>query len=234
MMPESLSVIFPMFNEKHYICRTVAKNLDVLKDTTDDYEIIIVDDASSDGSERIVDELSSQTGCVKVVHHKTNRQLGGSLKTGFMAASKMNVLYSDMDMPFDLLEIKRALSILYEKDADMVSVYRLNRIGEGVKRCVYSVFYNILIMLLFGIKVKDINFYFKIIRADLLRRLDLRSEGSFIDAEMLIKAKRLKAKVIQFGTVYFSREGSYSRLSSLSVILKILREMFAFRFGLLT
>jgi glycosyltransferase involved in cell wall biosynthesis len=232
-MLESLSIVFPMFNEKQYIGRTIEKTLDVLKDVTDDYEIIIVDDASTDGCGQIADELSRRNPCIKVAHHQKNRKLGGSLKTGFNLVRKKYALYFDMDMPFDLLEIRRAAGILFEERADFISVYRLNRGADGIKRYIYSLVYNFFIRCLFDLKIKDINFSFKLIRTDLLRRLNLSSEGSFIDAEILIKAKRSKAKIVQFGTQYFPRKNGKSKLSSLATILKILQEAFIFRFGLL-
>ena len=232
-MIESLSVVFPVFNEEDYIKKTVTKTLEVIKDITNNYEIIIVNDASTDSSGEIAEGLLKQNPCIKAVHHKKNRKLGGSLKTGFKLASKKFVLYSDIDMPFDLEEIKRAVNILFEEKADFVSAYRINRKDEGLKRYIYSMAYNAFIKVLFGLGVRDINFSFKLIRSDLLKKLDLRSEGSFIDAEMLIKARRNRAKIAQFGTSYYPRQNGSSRLSSLSVILKFFQETIAFRFGFL-
>lgn len=233
MLLKSLSVVFPMFNEEEYIRGTIAKTLEVLKKVTEDYEIIVVDDASTDASAAITDTLARQDTHIKVIHHKKNRKLGGSLKTGFEQATREFVLYSDMDMPFELGEIKKAAAILTENNADLVAVFRLNRIEEGIKRCIYSVAYNFIIKIMFGLKIRDVNFSFKLIKNDLLKKLHLASEGSFISAEMLIKSKRLGAKIIQFGTPYFPRKNGFSRLSSFYVIMKIIQEAVAFRFDLL-
>jgi glycosyltransferase involved in cell wall biosynthesis len=234
MLIDSLSVVFPMFNEKDYIEQTIGKTLKVLKEVTDDYEIIIVDDASFDGSERLADELAQHNTCIKVAHHKKNRKLGGSLKTGFNLASKKYVLYSDMDMPFDLSEVKKAVKILLEQNADLVSAYRKNRRADGIKRYVYSIVYNVFVRIFLGLKIRDVNFSFKLMRTDFLRKLNLYSEGSFISAEMLIKTMRMKGKIVQFGTEYLSRKNSASRLSSIGVIFKILQESIAYRFGYLS
>ena len=226
---ENFSIVFPMLNERDYLRNTVEKTISIVKEITMDYEIIIVDDASTDGSGEMADELSRENPRIKIVHHKQNRKLGGSLKTGFNLASKKYVLYSDIDMPFDLREIKKAIKILLENKADIVSAYRLNRSEEGMKRCVYSLIYNLFIRALFNLKVRDVNFSFKLMRSELLKELNLSSEGSFIDAEILIKARRRKAKIIQFGTRYFPRENGFSRLSSVGVIFKILEEAIRFR-----
>lgn len=232
-MLDSLSVVFPMFNEKDYIRKTIAMTIDTLKDITGDYEIIIVDDASTDGSGLIADELANQNQFIKVAHHKKNRKLGGSLKTGFNLAGKKYILYSDIDMPFEFSEVKKAAEIIRRENADFVSAYRINREVEGIKRYIYSSAYNFFIRVLFGLKIRDVNFSFKLIKQELLKKLKLFSEGSFIDAEMLIKAKRCNAIIIQFPTKYFPRFSGSSRLSSLNVIFKILQESLAFRLGFL-
>ena len=229
---ESLTVVFPVYNEKEYLRGTVEKAVRILEELTSDYEIIIVDDASDDGTGEIAEMLSHKNPRIKVIHHTANRKLGGTLKNGFKHATKKFVLYSDIDMPFDFAEIKRAVDVALGRDAGLVSVYRLNRMEDGLRRYIYSVAYNFFIRMLFGVRIKDINFSFKLIRNDILQRLALSSEGSFIDAEMLIKAHYYNTKIIQFGTRYFPRLKGSSRLSSVSVILKILQEAFAFRFRL--
>lgn len=232
-MISSLSVVFPMFNEKEYIVGTVKDTLEVLKEITRDYEIIIVDDASFDGSELIADDLARQNPHIKVAHHRENRKLGGSLKTGFNLARKGYILYSDIDLPFDLREIKTAVRILSKEKADLVAGYCTNKGVEGIRRYIYSIVYNFLVRVLFGLKIRDVNFSFKLIRKDFLRRINLCSEGSFIDAEMVIKAKYAGAKIVQFGVEYFPRTKGKSKLSSFSVILEILKEGFLFKLNLL-
>jgi len=226
----SISVVFPMFNEKAYIHKTVKECQSVLRDVASSYEIIIVDDASTDGSGAIVDKLIREDPNLRVAHHKLNRKLGGTLRTGFGLATKDLILYSDIDMPFDFKEIKKALSLMHQEKADLVSVYRLNRWLEGVRRYIYSVLYNWFIRLAFGLRIRDVNFSFKLIRKPLLDKISLCSEGSFIDAELLISAKRNGAKIVQFGTTYHPRTRGVSRLSGIGIIIKILQEAFSFRF----
>jgi glycosyltransferase involved in cell wall biosynthesis len=221
-----------MHNERNYIHTSVEKITSILREVSNDYEIIIVDDASTDGSGQIADELANINQHVKVAHHKNNRKLGGSLKTGFALASKELVLYSDIDMPFDFKEIKKAIDIMRAEKADFVCAYRLNKMADGLRRYIYSKVYNFLIRLMFGLRIKDVNFSFKLIRNSLLKELSLSSEGSFIDAEMLIKARRKSAKIAQFGTIYLPRTKGISRLSSPDVIFKILKEAFIFRLKL--
>jgi glycosyltransferase involved in cell wall biosynthesis len=229
-----LSVFFPMWNEAAYIERAVgyAKEECELLITAGeicDYELIVVDDASTDSTPALADALAAADAHVRVVHHPVNRKLGGSIKTGFATATGDLVLYSDADLPFDMAEVGHAVRLLRYYDADVVSAFRHDRTGEGSSRAIYTFFYNVLIRRLFGVRLRDINFAFKLCRTRIFEHITLQSEGSFIDAELIIRTKKLGFDVIQFGVDYFPRTRGESTLASLTVIKTILREMFALR-----
>jgi glycosyltransferase involved in cell wall biosynthesis len=231
---QKLSIFFPMWNEEAYIRRAVDAGREACRSLVDageiaDYELIVVDDASTDATPAIADELAATDPHVKVVHHPVNRKLGGSMKTGFAAATGDVVLYTDADLPFDMAEVPKALRLLRYYEADIVSAYRFDRTGEGTLRGVYTLVYNLLIRALFGVQMRDINFAFKLCRARVFEHIELRSEGSFIDAELIIRARRLGYDVIQFGVDYFPRTRGESTLSSMRVIRRIVREMLALR-----
>ena len=224
-----LSVFFPMWNEQDYIERAVdaakeeCEELQTLGDIAD-YEIIIVNDASTDRTAEIADALAAADHHVKVVHHPQNRKLGGSMKSGYAAASGDLVLYTDADLPFDMHDVHKAVRLLRYYDADIVSAYRFDRTGEGYVRTVYSFFYNMMVRVLFGVRMRDINFAFKLCRTRIFEHVQLKSEGSFIDAELVVRARKHGYSVIQFGVDYFPRTRGVSTLSSPKVILKILNE----------
>jgi len=224
-MPRSISVVFPMWNEEDYIRRAVAAAKDILREITDDHEIVIVDDASTDQTGAIADELARADPKIRVLHNPWNRTLGGSLRAGYAAATKDLILYTDADLPFDLQELPRAVRLLEYQQADVLSAYRFDRTLEGPVRAVYTFLYTRLVRLLFGLRVKDVNFAFKLFERALLERFELKSEGSFIDAEFLIRARKAGAQVIQIGVDYFPRSRGQSTLANPRVILKILREM---------
>lgn len=224
-MAPSVSVVFPMFNEEDYIARAVRAARAALAGVTDDWEIVVVDDASTDRTGALADEMAAAETRLRVVHNGSNRGLGGTLRNGYAAASKELVLYTDADLPFDLLELGRAVRLLEYQEADVLAAYRFDRTGEGFLRTFYSMVYTTLIRTVYGLPVKDVNFSFKLFRRSLLERFPLRSEGSFIDAEFLIRARRAGASIIQIGVDYFPRTRGVSRLSSPRVILRILKEM---------
>ncbi len=229
-----LSIFFPMWNEEHYVehavdaARRVCEPM-VAGGTIADYELLIVDDASTDRTPELADKLAAADPHVRVVHHERNRKLGGAMKTGFATATGDLILYSDADLPFDMHEVPRAIRLLREYDADMVSAYRFDRTGEGYLRAVYTFAYNLMIRWMFRIKARDINFAFKLCRRRIFDAVELKSEGSFIDAELFIRASRLGYDIIQLGVDYFPRTRGESTLSSPKIIFKILREMFTLR-----
>lgn len=232
-----LSIVFPMWNEEGSIHLAVdsareATGFLVEHGDIDDYEIVIVDDASTDATPRLADELAAADPLhITVTHHERNQGLGGSIKTGLALATGDLVLYTDADLPCDLLEsLTRATRLLRIYDADIVSAYRHDRTAEGPRRAVYTFAYNSLIRVSFGLRVRDVNFAFKLVRRPVLEAVGaLQSGGSFIDAELLIRAHRMGFHIIQFGVDYFPRTRGVSTLSSGSTIAKIVREMVTLR-----
>src|SRR5437762_13376277 len=225
----SVSVVYPMFNEEENIERAVHFAQAVLTDMTSGYEILIVNDASTDRSGEIAEVLAQSNSCVKVFHHEQNLKLGGALRTGFSKATKELIFYCDSDLPVDLLELARAVGIMEFTKSDIVSAFRFDRTAEGFVRTVYSVAYNLLIRFLFPLRVKDINFSFKLFKREMLDKVVLESAGSCIDAELLIKSKLQGFKITQLGVDYFPRNRVASTLAGPDVIIKMVRELVGFR-----
>jgi len=220
-----LSLVIPMWNEEETIAHAIACAEEALREYGGDYEIVIVDDASTDRSADLVREAAAANPRIRLVQHAVNRKLGGALKSGYAAAAKELVLYMDADLPFDPHVIARAVQALRVTRADMIAGYRLDRTGEGLLRTIYSYLYNTLIGVLFGWPHRDINFSFKLMRREVLDAVELEAEGSLIDAELIVKAKNLGFVIQQIGLDYFPRTRGQSTLSSPAVILKIFGEL---------
>lgn len=228
--PLELSIVLPMWNERDMIRRAVAAATDAgvvlaADGAVTGHQIVIVDDGSTDGTGQIADELTGSDDRITVVHHDRNRSLGRAVRTGVEHATGDVVLITGADLPFDLLEIGRSLRFMHLFDADIVAPYRFDRTGEGPRRFLYSHAYNWLVRGVFGLRVRDVNFAAKLVRRPVLDRLVLRSEGSFIDVELLAKATRQGFTVVQFGVDYFPRSRGVSTMSSGRVIATMLREM---------
>src|SRR5262245_12701609 len=133
-----LTIFFPMWNEEEYLDRALSAAREacaslIAEGEIEEYELLVVDDASTDATGRAADEPR-----IRVVHHPVNRKLGGSLKTGFANATGDLILYTDADLPFDMDELHKACRLLRHYEADIVSAYRFDRTGEGYVRTVYS------------------------------------------------------------------------------------------------
>jgi glycosyltransferase involved in cell wall biosynthesis len=226
---ERLSLVVPIWNEEEAlpamldVAHAVLDDL-VARDGIAGYELVLVDDASTDTTPKLLDELAAADSRVRVVHHERNRGLGGAVRSGLAAATGDLVLYTDADLPFDLREIDRLLHVVRTYRADVLSGYRLDRRSEGFRRTLYSGVYNLMIRFSLGLRVRDVNFACKLVRRRVLDSITLKSEGSFIDAELLSRADRSGFSIVQVGLDYFARSRGVSTLSSYSTIAGILDE----------
>jgi glycosyltransferase involved in cell wall biosynthesis len=221
----SVSLVIPMFNEELNIEHAINAAVEALTQYAGDYELLIVDDASTDSSPAMVAARAAENPRIRMIRHEKNRKLGGSLKSGFAAATKDLVLYMDADLPFDPDVLGRAIRAMEVTGADMIAGYRHDRTMEGWRRTLYSYVYNALIGILFGWPHRDINFSFKLMKREVLQAIELKSEGSLVDAELIVKAKNRGFAIQQIGLDYFPRIRGTSHLSSPRVILKIFAEL---------
>ncbi len=221
----SISVFLPAYNEEDNIEEAVMNTVEVLRDISDDWEVIVVNDASKDRTGEIAERISAEISQVLVFHHEVNTRLGGALRTGFSKSSKELVFYTDADNPIDMNDLRWTVPMMDE--TDFVTGYRLNR-DEPIKRKIYSRCYNWLIRLLFGLKVRDVNFSFKLVKQEVLNKVKLYSQGSFIDAELLVETRKYGFRIKEVGVRYYARTKGVSTLASPSVIFKIFGEMWTY------
>ena len=218
----SISVFFPCYNEQDNVGRTVGQALAVLEKLTSDFEVIIVDDGSSDDTGKIADEISRQDSRVKVVHHYTNLGYGAALQSGFKTATKELVFYTDGDGQFDINEMPSLLPLT--EQYDIVSCYRLNRQDSLIRR-INGWCWTKLVCLLFGMKIRDIDCAFKLYKREIFNNIKLLSTGALIDAEILARAVRRGYSVTQKGVHHYPRTAGKQTGADLRVIFRAFREL---------
>ncbi len=219
----SISVFFPCYNEQGNVTGMVEQTLAVLEKLNADFEVIIVDDGSSDDTGKIADELAGGNDRVKVVHHRTNLGYGAALQSGFKAATKELVFYTDGDGQFDIKEMPGLLGLM--EQCDIVSCYRLNRQDNLVRR-INAWCWTKLVCLLFGMKIRDIDCAFKLYKREIFDNIKLVSTGALIDAEILARAIRKGYRVVQQGVHHYPRTAGAQTGANLRVILRAFKELF--------
>ncbi|HOW35522.1 MAG TPA: glycosyltransferase family 2 protein [Candidatus Omnitrophota bacterium] len=226
----SLSLIIPVYNEEENILPLLSAVRKTIPLVCGDFEVILIDDASTDGTPGILDAVAATDGKIKILHNQKNRTSGGALKEGFKVAGKELVLYFDADLPFDLSETGKAIALLGKENADFISAYRLNRNADGIQRSIYSYIYNAMVNSLFDLGLKDVGFSFKLFKREILENIVLHSESPFINAEMLISARQAGYRILQFPTVYYPRTKGRSNIFRVAVVAKMIQELFRFYF----
>ncbi|MDI6780756.1 MAG: glycosyltransferase family 2 protein [bacterium] len=204
---ESISVIFPAYNQATCIEQVVMNAIDVASEITDDYEIIIVNDASTDNMQEIVTMLSRNNSHVRMLLHDKRVGHGQSLREGFEMAQKDILVYADPDLYFNLDDIKKAVRAMKFAGADIISAYRLNRTREGFFRQFIFFVYNFMVRFLFQLPIRDINFSFKLLKKQVLNAITLNAKGAFIDTEFLVKSHKKGFSIHQIGVDCFYRQG---------------------------
>lgn len=224
-MSETFSIVVPLFNEEENVVPLVRSLIKSIGADANLTEIVLVDDGSCDQTAALAENLAEHDVRIRLVKHERNQGLGAAIRTGLDSATGDFVLYTDADLPFDFDLIPQLFALAAENR--VISGCRLNR-GEGGRRLILTKGYNGIVRLLFGLQMRDANFACKIFPKGFLQRAQFNSRGSFIDVEMLLEARRLGLEIYEQPLVYHPRTRGLSTLSRPTVILFILREMFAY------
>lgn len=222
----SISVFFPCYNESGSIENLVKKTVDVLEKLTDDYEIIIVDDGSTDQTPQIADRLSAEMDRLRVIHHQVNSGYGAALQSGFNAATKQLIFYTDGDAQFDIAELADVLPMIQK--CDIVSCYRIDR-SEGSVRKLIAWCWGKLVCFLFDMDIRDIDCAFKLYKRSVFDNVKMKSTGALIDTEILARAARKGYTIAQHGVRHYPRTAGRQTGVKLSVIFRAFRELFKLR-----
>lgn len=222
----SVSVFFPCFNEQDNITKLVEKTLAVLEGVTSDFEILIVNDGSSDETGKRADALAKAHTQVRAIHHETNLGYGAALQSGFREASKDLIFYTDGDGQFDVAEMPALVDLIGE--CDIVSCYRLNR-QDPLIRKINGWCWTRLVCLVFGLRMRDIDCAFKLYRRHVFEGMPLRSTGALIDTEVMARATRKGYRIKQTGVHHYPRTAGEQTGANLRVVLRAFVELFHLR-----
>lgn len=181
----SISAFFPCFNDGGTIASMVSLMDLTLRKLTDDYEILVIDDGSSDHSREILKELEGKYSHLKVILHEKNKGYGGALKSGFYSASKELIFYTDGDFQYDVAELVSLLG-KFDDTVDIVNGYKISR-SDPFHRKIIGRIYHWVMKLMFGFKIKDVDCDFRLIRRSVFNRIQLESDSGVICVELVKK-----------------------------------------------
>jgi glycosyltransferase involved in cell wall biosynthesis len=216
--PAGLSIFFPAYNDSGTIASMVIRAVQAASALTDDYEVIVVNDGSSDATAQVADELAAKYPRVRVVHHPKNRGYGGALQTGFRSAAKDLIFYTDGDAQYDPAE----LSLLWERlsgEADLVNGYKISR-SDPLHRIVIGRLYHHIVSTLFGLTVKDVDCDFRLMRRSIFERIDLEKTSGVVCLEMMKKIHDAGFRIVEVPVHHYHRAFGKSQFFNFRRIFK--------------
>ncbi len=217
-----LSLVFPVFDEERNIGRLLDEALDLAPRLATDFEIVVVDDGSRDGSARVVGERLRHEPRIRLIRHKANRGYGTALRSGLREARGELIFFSDADLQFDLDELSTLLT--HACDFDIVAGYRSPRRDPWPRRLIAAL-WGSLVALLFDLRVRDIDCAFKVIRRRVLEAIPIASVGALINTEILVRARQAGFRIHQVPVTHRRRRFGRQTGASPRVMLRALVEL---------
>jgi glycosyltransferase involved in cell wall biosynthesis len=198
-----LSVFFPAYNDSGTIASLVIAAIRTARRLTPDFEIIVVNDGSADATAEIADELARTYPEVRVVHHEKNRGYGGALRSGFSAATRELIFYTDGDAQYDPAEMA-ALWHAFTEEVDLVNGYKISR-SDPLHRIVIGRIYHHTVRLLFGLKVRDVDCDFRLLRRQIFDRVVLEKDSGVICLELMKKIQDAGFRIAEVPVHHYHR-----------------------------
>ena len=219
----SISAVFPAYNDGGTIASMVAAAWIALNQVTDDYEIIVVNDGSSDYTATMLNEISVRYPELRVITHPSNQGYGAALRTGFSAASKDWVFYTDGDSQYNPLELVNLVRALHE-GVDVVNGYKLTR-NDSWMRIVIGRAYHYFVKFLFGIRIRDVDCDFRLIPRHILEEIELKSVSGAICLELVKKIEDAGYVFAEVPVNHYSRKYGVSQFFVPWRIVRTLRQL---------
>jgi len=221
LRPE-LSLVFPVFDEAANIGPLLDASLRLAPKLARDFEIVVVDDGSRDGSAAIVAARRSEDPRIRLVRHGSNRGYGAALRAGLREARGELIFFSDADLQFDLDELATLLA--HARDFDIVAGYRKPRRDPWPRRFI-ACLWGANVRLLFDLRVRDIDCAFKVFRRHVIDAIPIASIGAFINTEILVRASNAGFRIHQVPVTHRRRRHGRQSGANPRVILRAIIEL---------
>jgi glycosyltransferase involved in cell wall biosynthesis len=214
----SITAFFPCYNDSGTIASVVIAADRALRDLADDYEIIVGNDASTDNSAEILDELRKLYPRLRVLHHAVNRDYGGNLRSMFAAATKDLIFYTDGDAQYDPAELAR-LYVQLGPDVDVVQGWKIGR-GDPMHRKIIGRVYHHFVKWWFGLHLRDVDCDFRLFRRHVLESFPLESNSGCITVEMMTRTQQGHFTIVEVPVHHYHRAFGKSQFFNFRRIAK--------------
>jgi glycosyltransferase involved in cell wall biosynthesis len=221
----SISAFFPAFNDAASLRVLIPKTVQTLQGLADDFEIIVIDDGSADETPSVLAELSREFPSLRTIRHPENRGYGAALRSGFLAASRDLVFYTDGDGQYDVAELKDLVARLRD-DVDVVNGYKIRR-ADGFSRRLLGRSYHGLVRLLFGLRVRDVDCDFRLLRRRVVEAIPLTFSSGAVCAELMTQIERAGFRIEEVPVHHYPRLSGKSQFFRLGPVMHMMRDVLA-------
>ena len=214
-----ISAFFPAYNDWGTIASLVVLVSAVLRELTDDWEVIVVNDGSLDHTDLVLAELARSNPRLRIVQHERNRGYGAALRSGFAAATKPYVFYTDGDAQYDVRELK----LLWENsdEADMVNGYKISR-SDPLHRRIVGRLYHHFVKLLFRFSLRDVDCDFRLLRRSVFDHVELTQDSGLICLELVAKIERRGFRIVEVPVHHYHRLHGRSQFFNFPRVLRVM------------
>ncbi|HAK56486.1 MAG: glycosyltransferase family 2 protein [Vicinamibacterales bacterium] len=219
-----LSVFFPAYNDGGTIASMIVAAVTTARELTSDHEVIVVNDGSTDSTRDVLEELARLYPTLRVIHHPQNAGYGGALQTGFAAATKDVIFYTDGDAQYDAREMR----LLWERltpDVDLVNGYKISR-SDSLHRIVIGRLYHNCVKMLFGLRLRDVDCDFRLMRRRIFERVTLEKSSGVICLELMKKVQDAGFRVAEVPVHHYHRAYGTSQFFNVRRILRTAADVF--------